>query len=134
MRIFARCDLSAGGHTNTVSDRLNSRAIACIAAVSRPSGSSTTARGLPARGLSVKTSRVAKRRDIRGWYDRCDGSDLPYPLAVRQTIIIVVAVLAAAAGGYSQAPAPAGPVALRFGTVVTGLGKSIKDGVIVVEN
>jgi len=58
---------------------------------------------------------------------------LPYSLGVRQTIIVIVAVLAAAAAGYSQTPAPAGPVALRFGTVVTGQGKSIKDGVIVVE-
>ncbi len=54
--------VSAGGCTNTVSDRLNSRAIACIAAVSSPSASSTTARGLPAWGVAVKTSSVTKRR------------------------------------------------------------------------
>jgi imidazolonepropionase-like amidohydrolase len=58
---------------------------------------------------------------------------------VRQTIIVVVAVLAAAASGYSKSTPPAAPqaasqpLALRFGTIVTGLGQSIKDGVIVVE-
>ena len=62
MRSLARLALSAGGNTNTVSDRLNSRAIFCIAGVSSPSGSSTTASGLPARRLSVNTSSVAKRR------------------------------------------------------------------------
>src|SRR5213078_3099962 len=56
---------SAGGNTNTVSERLNSRAIACIAAVSSPSGSSTTASGLPAKRFSVNTSSVTKRRRIR---------------------------------------------------------------------
>ena len=38
MRSRARCSGSSGGNTNTVSGRLNSRAIVCIAAVSRPSG------------------------------------------------------------------------------------------------
>src|SRR3954465_7492921 len=65
MRSLARCDLFSGGCTNTVSDRLNSRAIDCIAAVSRPSGSSTTASGLPAKRFSVNTSSVTKRRRMQ---------------------------------------------------------------------
>ena len=49
---------SLGGNTNTVSGRLNSRAIVCMAAVSSPSASSTTASGLPAKRCAVNTSRV----------------------------------------------------------------------------
>ena len=67
-----------GGNTNTVSGRLYSRATLCIAAVSRPPNSKTTASGLPAKRLVVKTSSVKKRRrivasfksvrrGIRGW-------------------------------------------------------------------
>jgi len=47
---------SCGLRMNAVSDRLNSRAIACSASVGRSSASSTTASGLPAYGVSVKTS------------------------------------------------------------------------------
>ena len=65
---FARDDRFAGGQTNTVSERLNSRAIASIAGVSSPSGSSTTASGFPVKAWSVKTSSVANRRFIRRWY------------------------------------------------------------------
>ncbi len=50
--------------TKTVSDRLNSRAIACMASVCSPSDCSTIARGLPAWRRAVKTSRVTKRRFI----------------------------------------------------------------------
>jgi hypothetical protein len=45
-----------GFNRNTVSDRLNSRAIICIAAEASASPSLTTARPLPANGRSVKTS------------------------------------------------------------------------------
>ena len=48
MRIAARWPGFSGGETKTVSDRLNSRAMACIASVSSPSDWSTTASGLPA--------------------------------------------------------------------------------------
>ena len=58
MRMSARCRESAGGKTNTVSDKLNSPAIACMPFVSRPSASSTTASGLPVRRSAVKTSSV----------------------------------------------------------------------------
>ena len=51
-------DGSRGARTNTVSARLNSRAIFCMRASSSPSASSTTASGLPASGASVKTSSV----------------------------------------------------------------------------
>ncbi len=64
MRSRARCAGSSGANTNTVSGWLNSRAIACIAAASSPSGSSTTASGLPAKRRSVNTSSVAKRLRI----------------------------------------------------------------------
>ena len=57
MRSLARCAEFSGGSTNTVSGRLNSRAIACMASLLKPSGSSTTASGLPAKRVSVKTSR-----------------------------------------------------------------------------
>src|SRR4051794_19483946 len=63
--------------------------MACIPSVSRPSASSTTARGFPANGVSVKTSSVTKRRgmasNLFGWktigwrYEfvlRRDGQDL----------------------------------------------------------
>ena len=55
-----------GGSTNTVSGRLNSRAIPCIASPFRPSGSSTTASGFPAKRVSVNTSNVWKRRCTMG--------------------------------------------------------------------
>ena len=50
MRTRAECAGFSAGSTNTVSDRLNSRAIVCMAASSSPSASSTTASGLPANG------------------------------------------------------------------------------------
>jgi transcription antitermination factor NusA-like protein len=55
-----------GSKTNTVSERLNSAAIACMRASSSPTESSTTASGLPASGVSVNTSTVKKRRVIAG--------------------------------------------------------------------
>ena len=64
MRSRARLAGSFGDDTNTVSGWLNSRAIACIETVSSPTASSTTARGLPAKGRSVNTSSVANRRFI----------------------------------------------------------------------
>src|SRR5262245_18208821 len=62
IRTRARCARAAGGNTNTVSGWLNSRAIACMAPVSSPSESSTTASGLPANRRSVNTSSVTKLR------------------------------------------------------------------------
>jgi len=47
-----------GFSTNTVSERLNSRAIVCMRRASSPSASSTTASGLPPKRLSVNTSRM----------------------------------------------------------------------------
>ena len=58
MRSAAVLTGSRGAEQKTVSDKLNSRAIFCIAASSRPSESSTTASGLPASLVSVKTSRM----------------------------------------------------------------------------
>jgi hypothetical protein len=58
MRTAARFLASLGGSTNTVSGMLNSAAIACIVDVSSPSGSSTTASGLPLKRRLVKTSSV----------------------------------------------------------------------------
>jgi len=52
---------------------------------------------------------------------------------VRQFSVILLAVLAAAGAGYSQSGPKTSLTALRFGTVVTGLGQSIKDGVIVID-
>jgi hypothetical protein len=49
---------SVAERTKTVSDRLNSRAIACIRPVDSPPASITTARGLPPKRSSVKTSSV----------------------------------------------------------------------------
>src|SRR5579883_159676 len=49
---------SRGAKTKTVSERLNSRAIACMRLSSSPSQSSTTASGLPASAASAKTSSV----------------------------------------------------------------------------
>ncbi len=49
---------SCGGITKIVSDRLNSRAMVCICAGVSAPASSTTASGLPAKGVSVKTSSV----------------------------------------------------------------------------
>jgi len=77
MRRRARCRASSGGSTNTVSDRLNSPAIACIAAVSSPSASSTTASGLPASARVVNTSRVTKRRGMRPPGGRLSGREKP---------------------------------------------------------
>ena len=42
--------------TKVVSDKLNSRAMACIRSVSYPMESITTASGLPASAMPVKTS------------------------------------------------------------------------------
>jgi len=47
-----------GSKTNTVSDRLNSPAIACIRGSESPSASSTTASGFPASAVSLNTSSV----------------------------------------------------------------------------
>jgi hypothetical protein len=58
IRIFAEWTGFSGGSTKTVSDRLNSRAIRCIASPSRSAASWTTASGLPASFSSVKTSRT----------------------------------------------------------------------------
>ena len=70
MRTWAVCDGRRGGSTNTVSDRLNSRAMACMASVLRPPASKTTASGFPARGVLVKTSQIAYRRSIRHpWFE-----------------------------------------------------------------
>ena len=52
---------SSGGRTKTVSDRLNSRAIACICSPARPAASGSTASGLPPKIRSVNTSAVTKR-------------------------------------------------------------------------
>jgi hypothetical protein len=64
MRTRARWAEFSGANTNTVSGWLNSRATACIAAVSSPSLSSTTASGLPAKRRSVNTSSVTNCRRI----------------------------------------------------------------------
>lgn len=48
-----------GGSTNTVSDRLNSSASACICSVASASAPNTTASGLPLNGRSVKTSTIS---------------------------------------------------------------------------
>src|SRR5579863_511034 len=66
VKILTRALLTAflGSNTNTVSDRLNSAAIACMRASSSPCASKTTASGLPASGVSVNTSRVWKGRVI----------------------------------------------------------------------
>src|SRR5271166_2996763 len=66
VKILARAVLTGflGSNANTVSDRFNSRAIACIRRSSRPSLSRTTASGLPASAVSAKTSSVKKRRVI----------------------------------------------------------------------
>src|SRR5260370_22355251 len=66
MRTRAVFTGSRGGMTKTVSDRLNSRAIACMRASSSPVESSTTASGLPASATSVNTSSVWKSRRIGG--------------------------------------------------------------------
>ena len=58
MRTTASNPGSAGAQTNEVSEYPNSAAIACICSVLRPSPSSTTASGLPPKGVSVKTSTV----------------------------------------------------------------------------
>jgi hypothetical protein len=47
MRSFANASARVACCTNTVSDRLNSRAIVCICSVPSASASSTTASGLP---------------------------------------------------------------------------------------
>ena len=43
IRSFLVCAGSSGGNTNTVSERLSSRAIACISRASRPSAAGKTA-------------------------------------------------------------------------------------------
>jgi hypothetical protein len=55
VKILTRAVLIAflGSKTNTVSDKLNSAAIACMRASSSPEASSTTASGLPASAVSV---------------------------------------------------------------------------------
>jgi hypothetical protein len=51
----------SGRSTNTVSDWLNSRAIACICASVRSSASGTIDTGLPVSGTLAKTSTNANR-------------------------------------------------------------------------
>jgi len=67
VKILTRAVLTGfiGSNTNTVSDRLNSRAIACMRRSSRPPQSRTTASGFPASAVSANTSSVKKRRVIR---------------------------------------------------------------------
>ena len=65
VKIRSRYSGAATSIGNAVSDRLNSFAIACSAAVSSPSAPSTTASGLPANAASVKTSTTS--------YSRCSG-------------------------------------------------------------
>jgi hypothetical protein len=48
-----------GGSTNTVSDRWNSRAIACICSPDSACAPNTTASGLPVNGRSVNTSTTS---------------------------------------------------------------------------
>jgi hypothetical protein len=61
MRTVAMASLpSGGGSMKTVSERLNSVAMACIVAPSRPRPSGNTASGLPPNGRLVKTSSVTK--------------------------------------------------------------------------
>jgi hypothetical protein len=50
------CPASAGS-TNVLSENLNSRAICCICRSERPRASGSTARGLPPKRCSVKTSQ-----------------------------------------------------------------------------
>ncbi len=64
MRMRAECAGPSGFITKTVSDRLNSRAMVCIVAVSSASASRTTASGLPPKRLVVNTSRVWKDNRI----------------------------------------------------------------------
>src|SRR5277367_5265515 len=66
MRRRASARLLVGRWMKTVSDKFISRAMACIFLVERPSPSVTTASGLPAKGLVVKTSMVYKRRFMIG--------------------------------------------------------------------
>jgi hypothetical protein len=56
MRTCARCAGLFAGRMKVVSERLNSPAIACMAASSRPSLSNTTASGFPASLRLEKTS------------------------------------------------------------------------------
>ena len=63
IRILAEWAGFLGSNTNTVSDRLNSRAILCMRAPSRPSQSSTTASGLPASAcVSEDVERIEAAR------------------------------------------------------------------------
>eukprot|EP00967_Tisochrysis_lutea_P153567 scaffold303381_cov30-Tisochrysis_lutea.AAC.1 len=64
MRTHAVCFGSSGGRTNVVSERLNSRAIRCIAASESPSAPYTTASGLPPHGATRRLS-AAPRREAR---------------------------------------------------------------------
>ena len=75
-----------GSNTNTVSERLNSAAIACMWASSSPSLSSTTASGLPASPVSVKTSSVKKRRVIPGKSSRLRRAATRDGQVVRQSV------------------------------------------------
>ena len=58
----ARVPSLSAGRTKTVSDRFVSRASCCIRSVSTPLPSVKTATGLPASGVSVKTSQMTYRR------------------------------------------------------------------------
>ena len=57
MRTLNRASARSGGNRNTVSDRLNSRAIFCMRPSSNPRASGKTASWLPASLVWVKTSR-----------------------------------------------------------------------------
>jgi len=50
---------AVGGSRKVVSERLVQRAMRCIASVSSPAASSTTATGLPSKRRSEKTSTTA---------------------------------------------------------------------------
>jgi hypothetical protein len=65
IRVRRSAAASRGGSTNVVSDRFVQCAKRCIASVSRPVASSTTATGLPLYGPEAKTSTWAKGRSTR---------------------------------------------------------------------
>src|SRR5690606_32918573 len=64
-----------------VSGRRVQRAMACMAASSRPSASSTTASGLPVPGRGAKTSSCRKRRLVMGTPQAGGGATLPVHLS-----------------------------------------------------
>ena len=64
MRTLGRLAEASSGKTKVVSEKLNSRAIACIWAVVRPRASGRTASALPANAEAVKTSTMWKRQLI----------------------------------------------------------------------